>query len=111
MPTATLTTTTEYAHIVRSADMLGGEARLSGTRIRVRDISTARDVAGLSPEEIAATVYPDLTLAQIYAALAYYEDHRVEIDEASQSESQRVDQFLKDHPGLVRDVRGTTRQE
>jgi uncharacterized protein (DUF433 family) len=91
--------------------MLGGEARLSGTRIRVRDIATARDVAGLSPEEIAATVYPDLTLAQIYAALAYYEDHRGEIDEASQSETQRVEQFLKDHPGLVRDVRDTTRQE
>ena len=106
-----MSTTTEYAHIVRSTDMLGGEARLSGTRIRVRDIATARDAGGLSPEEIAATVYPNLTLAQIYAALAYYEDHRGEIDEATQSETQRVEQFLKDHPGLDRDVRGTTRPE
>jgi uncharacterized protein (DUF433 family) len=84
---------------------------LDGTRIRVRDIAAARDVAGLTPEEIAATVYPDLTLAQIYAALAYYEDHRAEIDAATQSEAQRVEQFMKDHPNLIRDVRGTTQRE
>jgi hypothetical protein len=55
--------------------------------------------------EIAAIVYPDLKLAQIYAALAYYEDHRIEIDQATQSEVQRVEQFLRDHPDLIRDVR------
>jgi uncharacterized protein (DUF433 family) len=49
----------------------------------VRDIVAARDFAGLTPAEIAANVYPDLTLAQVYAALAYYEDHREEIDRAS----------------------------
>jgi uncharacterized protein (DUF433 family) len=111
MASETVTTETEYAHIVRTAGMLGGEPRLAGTRIRVRDIAAARDIGGLAPEEIAAIVYPDLTLAQIYAALAYYEDHRTEIDQATQSEAQRVEQFLRDHPDLVRDVRGTTHQE
>jgi uncharacterized protein (DUF433 family) len=111
MASETVTTETEYAHIVRTAGMLGGEPRLVGTRIRVRDIAAARDIGGLAPEEIAAIVYPDLTLAQIYAALAYYEDHRAEIDQATQSEAQRVEQFLRDHPDLVRDVRGITHQE
>jgi uncharacterized protein (DUF433 family) len=106
MSSETTTTATEYAHVVRTAGMLGGEPRLDGTRIRVRDVVAARDVAGLAPEEIAAVVYPDLSLAQIYAALAYYEDHRAEIDEAAQSETQRVEQFLQDHPNLIHDVRG-----
>ncbi len=111
MASETVTTETEYVHIIRTPGMLGGEARLAGTRIRVRDIAAARDIGGLAPEEIAAIVYPGLTLAWIYAALAYYEDHRTEIDKATQSEAHRVEQFLRDHPGLVRDVRGTTHQE
>jgi uncharacterized protein (DUF433 family) len=44
--------------------------------MRVRDIVAARDLGGMAPEEIAANVYPALTLAQVYAAWAYYEDHR-----------------------------------
>jgi uncharacterized protein (DUF433 family) len=108
MASEPVTTETEYAHIVRTADMLGGEPRLAGTRIRVRDIAAARDIGGLAPEEIAAIVYPDLTLAQIYAALAYYEDHRAEINGATESEAQRVEEFLRDHPDLVHDVRAET---
>ena len=98
-------TQTQYAYIVRTPGVVGGEARIAGQRIRVRDIVAARDLGGLTPEEIAATVYPELTLAQVYSALAYYEDHRAEIDQAMQNEAQVVEQFLHDHPQLVRDVR------
>lgn len=111
MASEAATTETEYAHVVRTAGMLGGEPRLAGTRIRVRDIAAARDMGGLTPEEIAATAYPELKLAQIYAALAYYEDHRAEIDAATQSEAQCVEQFLQQYPDLVRDVRCTAQQE
>ncbi|MFV1969171.1 MAG: DUF433 domain-containing protein [Pirellulaceae bacterium] len=96
---------TDYGYIVRTPGILGGEARIEHHRIRVRDIVAARDLGGLTPEEIAAGVYPQLSLAQIYAALAYYEDHREKIDQAAKDESQFVAQFLKDHPQLVRDVR------
>ena len=51
------------------------------------------------------SIDPELTLAQVYSALAYYEDHRAEIDQAMQNEAQVVEQFLHDHPQLVRDVR------
>lgn len=98
-------TQTKYAHIVRTPGVVGGEPRIAGWRIRVRDIVAARDIGGLTPEEIAATVYPQLTLAQVYSALAYYEDHRTEIDQANRSEAKFVKQFLKDHPQLIRDVR------
>jgi uncharacterized protein (DUF433 family) len=50
----------QYAHIVHTAGVLGGEARIDGHRIRVRDIVAARDLGGLSPDEIAAIVYPSL---------------------------------------------------
>jgi uncharacterized protein (DUF433 family) len=102
---ADASTNTEYSHIVRTPGMVGGESRVDGHRIRVRDIVAARDLGGLTPEEIAANVYPELTLAQVYSALAYYEDHRDEIDQAMQNEVQLVEQFLQDHPQLVRDVR------
>ncbi|MBC8871679.1 MAG: DUF433 domain-containing protein [Planctomycetes bacterium] len=94
-----------YSHIVRTPEVLGGEPRIEEHRIRVRDVVMARDLGGLTPEEIAANVYPQLTLGQVYAALAYYEDHHDEIDRAAENESQFVEQFLKDHPQLVKDVR------
>ena len=102
-------TATGYTHIARSPRFLGGEARIAGHRIRVRDIVAARDVGGLSPEEIAANVYPGLSLAEVYAALAYYEDHREEIDLARKNERRRANEFLCAHPELARDVRPRTR--
>jgi len=104
-----VSTKTEYAHIVHTTGVVNGEARVEGRRIRVRDIVAARDVGGLTPEEVAASVYPELTLAQVYAALAYYEDHHEEIDQAIMSESQFIERFLKDHPQLVRDVQPARR--
>jgi uncharacterized protein (DUF433 family) len=102
---AETSTKTEYFHIVRTLGVVGGEPRIDGHRIRVRDVVAARDLGGLTPEEIVASVYPELTLAQVYAALAYYEDHRDEIDQAMQNEAQFVEPFLKDHPQLARGVR------
>jgi uncharacterized protein (DUF433 family) len=98
---------TEYVHIVRTPGVVGGEPRIARSRIRVRDIVAARDLGGLAPEEIAATVYPELTLAEVYSALAYYEDHHDEIEQAFRRESQFVKRFLKTHPQLVREVRPT----
>ncbi|MFH1924517.1 MAG: DUF433 domain-containing protein [Planctomycetota bacterium] len=102
---ASETTRTEYVHVVRTPGIVGGEPRIAEHRIRVRDVVAARDLGGLTPEEIAATVYPDLTLAQVYAALAYYEDHRKEIDRLQEAETQFAEKWLKRHPELARDVR------
>ena len=57
----------------------------------------------MTPEEIAATVYPSLTLGQVYAALAYDEDHRGEIDRAFEDEARFLELFRREHPELVRD--------
>ena len=40
----------------------------------------ARTCHGPEPEQIAEEDYPDLSLAQVHAALAYYCDNREEIE-------------------------------
>ncbi len=55
-----------------------GQPRITGRRIAVSDIAVWHERLGLSADEISGEY--DLTLAQVYAALAYYHDHREDID-------------------------------
>ena len=59
----------------RTGDM---RAYVTGTRVRVQDIAADHELHGLTPEQIARE-YPQLTLAQVHAALSYYFDHREEV--------------------------------
>jgi uncharacterized protein (DUF433 family) len=71
-------TATSYRYIMKAEEIRGGNARIEGTRIGVHD------VIGLlqSGETIDSmpSCFPDITRAQVYECLAYYEDHRGEID-------------------------------
>jgi uncharacterized protein (DUF433 family) len=49
-----------------------------GTRIRVWDVHGWHNLRGQSPEQIVAD-FPPPSLADVHAALAYYFDHREEI--------------------------------
>lgn len=75
-----MSTATDVKYIVRDPDVYGGKPRIEGHRIAVHDIALARSVHGYTPEEIVSEAYPTLTLAQVYAALLYYQDHKDEID-------------------------------
>jgi uncharacterized protein (DUF433 family) len=66
-------------HIAIEAGFCGGKPHIAGHRIKVQHIAAWHEQAGKSPDEIAAD-YPGLTLGDVYAALAYYYDHRDEID-------------------------------
>jgi uncharacterized protein (DUF433 family) len=66
-------------HISIDPDVCGGKPCIAGTRIRVWDIHVWHDLRGESPEQIVAS-FPRLTLADVHAALAYYLDHREEIE-------------------------------
>jgi uncharacterized protein (DUF433 family) len=70
---------TDIKYIVRTPDVYGGKPRIEGHRIAVHDIAESHNM-GLTPEQIVAEHYPALTVAQVYAALLYYYDHKVEID-------------------------------
>ena len=74
-------------HIIRTPDIFGGKAHIAGHRIRVSDIVVWHEKRGLSPDEIVDQ-FPGLSLADVYAALAYYFDHREEIEADFMRESE-----------------------
>jgi uncharacterized protein (DUF433 family) len=65
-------------HIELTPSTAGDKPRIRGRRILVQDIAIWHERLGKSADEIAAEY--DLTLSDVYAALAYYFDHRQEID-------------------------------
>ncbi len=73
-------------HIVSTPDVFGGKPRIAGHRIRVLDIVVWHEKRGFSPDEIV-DLYPGLTLADVYAALAYYFDHPDDITADMQQEA------------------------
>lgn len=65
-------------HIEVTPGVCGGKPRIAGHRITVQNVVVWHEQSGMTADEIVAT-YPGLTLADVYAALAYYHDHREEI--------------------------------
>ena len=68
-----------YRYIVRKPGIRGGHAHVEGTRIGVHDVIGLLQ-NGETADGLIANCLPDLTRAQVYECLAYYEDHRGEID-------------------------------
>jgi len=76
-------------HIERHPDRCGGKPCISGTRIRVWDIHVWHDLRGQTPAEIVAA-FPQITVADVHAALAYYLDHRDEIERQMEDADEQV---------------------
>lgn len=68
-----------HPHIMSDPKICGGSPIIAGTRFPVRSVVIYILHHGLTPEELAAK-FPQLTLAQIHDALAYYYDNREEIE-------------------------------
>jgi uncharacterized protein (DUF433 family) len=66
-------------HIEVTPRVCGGKPRVAGSRIRVQDIVAWHERLGQSPDDIVGQ-FPQLSLADVHAALTYYFDHREEID-------------------------------
>ncbi len=78
----------------------GGRARIAGHRIRVQDVVIWTE-QGQSPDEIVAD-FPQLSLADVYAALAYYHDHHGEIDRQIRDDDEFVERKRSEAgPGLL----------
>ena len=73
-----MATPAKTVQIVKDPGVRGGNARIEGSRICVLDVAYAHK-AGLTPEQIQVN-YPDLDLAQIYAALSCYRRNTEEIE-------------------------------
>lgn len=68
--------------IVTNPNIRSGRPHIVGTTITVADIAIAKVFQMLDVDDIAD--YFDLPLAQVHAALAYYYEHKAEIDESIQ---------------------------
>lgn len=69
-----------HPHVTRNPKICGGSPILMGSRFPVRSIIAYVLRHGLTPEELVAK-FDNLTLAQVYDALAYYYDNRDEIEQ------------------------------
>ena len=68
-----------YRYIVRSAGVRSGNATLEGTRIAVHDVIGLLQ-NGETVDTLRENCFPQLSRSQVYECLAYYEDHRGEVD-------------------------------
>ena len=73
------TTSTGYRYIVRTPGVRGGNAIIEGTRFGVHDVIGLLQT-GETVDTVRETCFPELTKSQVYECLAYFEDHRAEVD-------------------------------
>lgn len=94
-----MATQTAYQHIVQTPGTLGGKPRIDGHRIAVEHVAVWHEQLGYSVEEIACDY--GLTLAQVYAALTYYHDHKEVMDQSMKESEAFVEEMRKKSPSLL----------
>jgi len=84
----------EKTHIVQDEGICGGQPRIAGTRIKVQGIAVEYERLGWTADQVCEA-HPNLTLADVHAAIAYYYDHKHEIDEAIRKDEEFVEKMKK----------------
>ena len=64
--------------IVSNPAVRSGRPIIAGTTLRVQDVAAHHIYRHYTPDELAYQL--EISLAQVYAALAYYYEHKEEID-------------------------------
>ncbi|MGD9923801.1 MAG: DUF433 domain-containing protein [Pseudorhodoplanes sp.] len=83
-------------------ELRGGVPMIAGTQTKVIEVALDRLAHHWDGDEIHRQ-HPHLSLAQIHSALAYYYDHRAEMDAEIQRQLDEVDELrLKAGPSPIR---------
>ncbi len=85
------TVETTYQHIILNDR---SEPTIKGTNMRVIQLVLDKIAYGWSPEELQYQ-HPQLTLGQVYSALAYYSDHQEELDHEIERQLEEIEQIRK----------------
>jgi uncharacterized protein (DUF433 family) len=85
---------TRYEHVVLNEAHV---PLISGTTMKVVELVLAQAAYGWTAEELHMQ-FPHLTLGQIYSALAYYWDHREELDGDIEDRIRKADAIRKSVP-------------
>jgi len=88
-------------YVISSPDIKGGRPVIAGTRISIADLVIMHLRIGQSLEEIA-TIY-DLPLAAVHAGMAYYYDHRSEIDQSIEEDRAFAEAFRQNNPSPLKE--------
>ncbi len=86
-------------HIEITPGIVGGKPRIAGHRITVENIVIWHERMGMCADEIAAEY--ELSLSDVYAALAYYFDHRAEIDQSMEESEAFVEELRRRTPSKL----------
>ena len=97
-------------HVKITSGVSGGKPRIAGHRIRVMDIVLWHNKCGWSPDEIVSQ-FPQLTLADVYAALTYYWDHKEEIEAEIRRAEELEGKARSLHPSKLKEKLEATRSE
>ncbi len=104
----------DRVRIVSTPGTCGGRPRIDGHRITVENVAIWHERLGMSPDEIVSA-YPSITLSDVHAALAYYYEHREQIDAAIRDGEAFVAQMkAQAPPSLLRQklqTRGTSAKD
>jgi uncharacterized protein (DUF433 family) len=95
-------------HILVNTKVRNGKPSIAGTRITVADIVMMHLRLGQSLEEIAGKY--DLSFSAVYAAMAFYHDHREEIDASIEADRAFVSAFQQNNPSLLREKLNTLKR-
>jgi uncharacterized protein (DUF433 family) len=87
-------------HIEITVGICGGKPRIAGHRIKVQDIAICYERLNMSPAEIVSN-YPSIGLADVHAALAYYYDHRAEINRQIEEGEAFAEEMRAKTPSLL----------
>jgi uncharacterized protein (DUF433 family) len=90
----------EHIEIVEGAG--GPKPRIIGHNIRVKDVVGWYGKLGMSAAEIIEQ-FPQITQADVYAALAYYWDHKDGLDRTWAEADARDDEMMRLHPGRLQE--------
>jgi len=80
---------TQYGHVVLDEAQV---PVIAGTNMKVVELVLEKTAYGWSPEELHFQ-HPYLTLGQIHSALAYYWDHKQELDRDIERRLEAVDRL------------------
>jgi uncharacterized protein (DUF433 family) len=90
--------------IVATPKVRGGKPRIAGHRITVSDVAIWHERMGMSPDEIVSE-YPTITLSDVHAALAYYFDHRDEVDRDIREGQEFAERLRAAAPSIFEELR------
>lgn len=88
-------------HIEITPGVRSGKPRIAGTRITVADVAIMYLRMGQSLEEIAGKY--QLSLASVHAAMAFYYDHREEIDQRTAVAEAFAEALRLNHSSLLKE--------